>query len=157
WDALARADAIAAYRAQWALIRAGDKAVAFLRDRLEPVAQGDVDSIRRLLAELDAVKYAVREAAFTRLKRYGAEIEPEQLRALEGDPPREARKRVTALVGALKGAVPRPEVLQALRALRILEQGGFGEARDVLQAVANGAPEAPLTRAAAAALRRLSG
>jgi hypothetical protein len=49
-----------------------------------------------------------------------------------------------------------PEVLRRLRAIRVLERVGSAESRAVLERLAAGAPSAPETREATAALRRLT-
>jgi WD40 repeat protein len=56
----------------------------------------------------------------------------------------------------LPGLGPRGEALRTLRALRILEQIGTEQAREVLESLAHGQAEARSTRAAKAALARLS-
>jgi hypothetical protein len=48
-----------------------------------------------------------------------------------------------------------PDALRQLRAIQVLEQIGSPEARQILVALAQGAPAAPATRDAAAALARL--
>jgi hypothetical protein len=48
-----------------------------------------------------------------------------------------------------------PDALRHLRAIQVLEQIGSPDARQVLASLAQGAPAAPATRDAAAALARL--
>jgi hypothetical protein len=48
------------------------------------------------------------------------------------------------------------ELMRMLRAIEVLEQVGSPEAREVLQNLADGAPEARLTREAKAAIARLA-
>jgi hypothetical protein len=53
-------------------------------------------------------------------------------------------------------AVPSGDQLRPLRAVEALERIGTRPAREVLEAPAGGAPNAPVTRDAQAALRRLT-
>jgi hypothetical protein len=55
----------------------------------------------------------------------------------------------------LRGPATRPELLQSLRAVAVLEDIGTPQARRLLEELANGAPEARLTREAKSSLRRL--
>ena len=52
--------------------------------------------------------------------------------------------------------IPPPEQLRPLRAVEALEQMGASAAREVLEALARGAPEAQITREAKATLARLA-
>jgi hypothetical protein len=75
--------------------------------------------------------------------------------ALRGHPSPEARRRLEALLAAPRpGRVP--EVRRHLRAVRLLEMVGTPEARQVLKKLAEGVPEARVTREARAALERLA-
>jgi len=96
----------------------------------------------------------VREKAQEELAALGDLAEPALLRSLENKPSVEMRRRVQTLLERLRGPVTRPEFLQALRALAVLEDIGTPEARRLLQELAKGAPEARLTREAKASLRR---
>jgi len=77
-------------------------------------------------------------------------------KALAGDPSLEVRQRVERLLDNLTGQVPQAGRLRELRAVELLELVGSPEARQLLQALAEGAPEARLTREARSAIRRLT-
>ena len=127
----------------------------FLRLGGSPHEKGHRHSPSVLVADLDSEKFAVREAASQELGKYDAEVEPLLRKALESNPPAEARKRLDALL-ARPRAVPSPETLRGLRAIQALEHIGTGEAQLVLKELAQGAPEARLTQDAKASLERLA-
>lgn len=67
----------------------------------------------------------------------------------------ELRRRVEPILAQLDPARS-PKVLQMLRAVEVLEHLSSPQARELLQALADGAAEARLTREAKASLHRLS-
>jgi hypothetical protein len=73
---------------------------------------------------------------------------------LAGQPSPEAKRRAEELLERLKGKAS-PARLRELRAVQVLEWSGSDEARRVLETLASGAPEAELTRVAAAVLNCL--
>ena len=85
----------------------------------------------------------------------GRPAEPALRKALDGQPSPEVRRRVRQLLNKL-AAVPSGERLRALRALEALEQIGTPPAREALEALARGAPEARLTQEAKASLERVA-
>jgi RNA polymerase sigma factor (sigma-70 family) len=155
WDALARADGPAAYTALWQLAADPEGATALLRDRLRPVPRTEPGRLARLIAALDAEEFAERQRAGGELEALGEAAASDLRRALARGPSAEARRRLEALLQALDRP-PAGERLQALRGVEVLEQIGSLEARALLAALAEGEPEARLTREAAAALGRLS-
>jgi WD40 repeat protein len=162
WKALLDADAASAYRAVWDLAAAGEKAVEYLRPRVRPAANTE-ERIRRLVAELDHDEFSVREAASAQLRVLGARAETALRRALEGNPSAEVARRAEELLKELKTdeapppGLARGEALRTVRAIDVLERVGGKEARGVLEALAQGDPDARETRDARAALKRLAG
>jgi RNA polymerase sigma factor (sigma-70 family) len=154
WADLAGRDAARAYRAGWALVEEPAKAVAFLRGRLRPVVLADARRVRRLIADLDADDFAVREAASRGLAQLGAEAEPALRAALAGKPSAEVRRRVKDLLA--EPVTPTPAALRDSRAVQALERIGTAEARRVLAALAGGERGGRLTEEARAALGRLA-
>ena len=65
------------------------------------------------------------------------------------------RMRITRLLDSFGGKVVSADVVRRERALEVLEHMGGAEARELLEELAKGAPEAALTREAKAALARL--
>ena len=97
----------------------------------------------------------MREKAREELEKLGDLAEPALRQTLANDPSLEIRKRVQAIVERLGGPVTQPELVQALRAVAVLEDIGTPEARRLLEELAKGAPEARLTRESRASLRWL--
>jgi RNA polymerase sigma factor (sigma-70 family) len=160
WDDLASDDAARAYTAVGKLTAVPDQAVALLRQRLQPAPAGDAaqqKKVAQLVAQLDDNDFAVREKASEELEKLGAVAEPELRKALEGEPSVEVRRRAERLLEMLKRPVLSAETVRGLRAVEVLEQVGGAGARQALEAIAKGAPEAPLTRDAKRALQRLAG
>jgi hypothetical protein len=77
-------------------------------------------------------------------------------RTLAGQPSLEVRQRIEGLLKKLRGLVTRPEKLQALRAVAVLEDIATPEARDLLARLAGGEPESRVTQEAQASLKRLA-
>ena len=75
-------------------------------------------------------------------------------KALAGDPPLESRRRIEGLLQTLDNPWPRMS-LQSWRALAVLERIGNGEARQVLEKLAEGDPDTRLMQEARASLGRL--
>jgi WD40 repeat protein len=156
WKALAGDDTSAAYAAILRLIASPEVAVPLLADRLQPVARADAERIARLIADLDADDFKVRESAASDLAALG-ELATEALqRALDDPPSEEVRQRAEQILRSTSPISPvSGEPLRALRAIEVLEKIGTPEARQILQALAQGEPRARVTRDAASALERL--
>jgi hypothetical protein len=75
--------------------------------------------------------------------------------ALKTDLSAEQRRRIEEALATLTD-VPQAHALRDLRAVEVLERMGSAEAKSLLEMLANGAPEARLTREAEAALQRLA-
>jgi WD40 repeat protein len=155
WGDLLSDDAAKAFDAVCALVAAPDKALPFLKDRVRPAAQSDAAAIQHLIANLDDEQFSVRTKASDELARFGETAVPFLRKALEATPSPEARRRLEALLAQEPGRVPTGETLRSLRAIEVLEMIGTPEAKSLLQTLAQGAAEAPLTTAAQAALERL--
>jgi hypothetical protein len=155
WADLAGKDARKAFAARWTLAAAPEQALPLLGERLKPVRAANPQRLRQLLADLDSEQFAVRQKAQEELEKLGDLAEPALRRTLEGKPTLEVRRRVQVLLERLRGSVTQPELLQALRAVAVLEDIGTSAARRLLQELAKGTPEARLTREAKGALRRL--
>jgi WD40 repeat protein len=153
WAALAGEPA-KAYRAIWALSEAKD-AAAFLRDKLAPVKPVTEERLQKLIADLESETFAVRESATKALAELGENAAPAMRKTLTSKPPLETRKRLEDLIQRIEAKTLTTEELRTWRALDVLERIGTPEVRQVLKALADGAPGARLTEAAKAALKRL--
>ncbi len=154
WDALASDDAAAAYRAVCRLAADPARAVALLRERLRPAPEPDAKRFAGLVADLDSDQFSVREAAAKELAKLGDAAAPALREALRGKPSAEVARRLRQALDDVKGWPP--ERLREWRALEVLEQVATPQARDLLKALAEGAPAARLTQEAKAALERLA-
>jgi RNA polymerase sigma factor (sigma-70 family) len=157
WADLA-SDAAPAYRAIRALSASPKEFVPFLRRALPPIEPADASHVKRLIADLDNERFVEREKAAGELERLVDVAAPAVLKALEGQPSAEARRRLTDLVEQYgrKEADPSPERRREIRALQALELAGTLQARSLLEDLARGAPGARRTIDAKAALTRLS-
>src|SRR5262249_10179622 len=97
-----------------------------------------------------------RERAERGLEDLGELAEPALRKALQGTTSAEVRRRLTGLLAKLGGATVAPEPARGLRCVEALEHIGSQEARRALGQMAQGAPEARLTREAKASLQRLA-
>jgi WD40 repeat protein len=153
WAALADADAERAGRAVWALVDRPAEAIELLRQRLKPVAAGQ--DVAKLIADLGATKFAVRDQAMRELTRLGPLAEPALSARLRAGVPLETARRIEALLRAITYVPLPPEQLQTLRGVEVLERIGTPAARTHLEALANGAAGAWVTEQARAAVARL--
>jgi WD40 repeat protein len=156
WTDIKDADAARAYTAMGILIAAPGQAVAFLKEKLRPITPVGQKEMERLIAELDSDRFMVRERAAGDLDYRAGLVEPALRRALKGKLSLEARRHVERVLRQVTEDTPAPERLRTLRALETLEHISTSEARQVLKALATGAPEAWLTREATAALKRIA-
>ena len=105
----------------------------------------------RLLADLDSDQFAIRQQAEAELEKMGLIIEPTLRKALESNPSLEVRRRIEKVLESLAS-----ERLRITRALEAIEHMNTREATQLLEALANGAPQAWLTDEARAICKRLA-
>jgi hypothetical protein len=156
WEDLASADGLTAHRAIWKLVAGGKQSVRFLQQHLPPAARLEAAELKRLLADLDADRFAVRQQAVEALAKLHDRARDGLEQVLSGKPTLELRKRVELLLKRLDGPVTLKEVCRGLRALEVLEQIGTAEARQLLTALTKGLPQARVTQEAQASLKRLA-
>lgn len=157
WADLAAEDAERAHRGIGVLEAAPEQAVVLLAAALRPVPAKVSPPVERLIADLDANRFAVREKAMRELERLVSSAEPALRQALEGKLSTEARKRVERLLdGPATGASLPADEVRNVRAIEVLEHVGTPEARRVLEKLAKGDPTSLVTREARSSLARLS-
>jgi hypothetical protein len=154
WADLAVDDAATAHRALWAYIGNSDAGLAALKERLRP-AVIDVKKVQKLIRELDDDDFDVRNRATAELEGLG-ELVVDVLR----DAPARTKspvvqRRLRDLLERLEAFPMSGERLRTVRAVRLLEQIGTADARNLLDKMAKGAASARATIEAKAALERL--
>jgi hypothetical protein len=154
WHDLA-GDPVTVRKALAQLVARPAQTVMLLRERLRPAPGVDAQQIAADIKDLDDTRYAVRQKASQNLEQWGELSEPALREALRNNPTLERRRRLDILLDKLE-AGPLPAQLPGLRAVNALEWIGIAEARELLTAVAKGAPGARLTQEAQGALDRLS-
>jgi WD40 repeat protein len=154
WQALAENDGARAIAAMSEFAAVPTDSVAWIKDRLKPAAPLDADRVRDLIKQLDDTRYKVREQATSDLLNIGEQLLPVIHKALDARPSPESEKRLRELREKMTSMMLQGERLRAFRAVEVLELIGTPQARQVLQALADGAAEALRTRSAQAALRR---
>ncbi len=156
WKALHGDDPVAAFRARWALVAAGDQAADFLAARLRPPKLDEAE-VRRLVAALGADRWAEREAAAKKLRQLGQAAVPVLRESLKGKCGPEARSRIEALLAAVRRlSVPGEERAPYTRILRLLEAIGSEAAIRALAELRRHGPAADVQAEALAASRRVA-
>jgi WD40 repeat protein len=157
WRLLPGDDAAIAYRAGWRLTAGGDASVAFIKNHLAPVPQVSGPFVEELVANLGAADEAARQAATERLECLGPLTVPALRGALPGRPAGETRDRMIHLLERADRPIPGGGLLQAIRAIEVLERIATPGARVVLDDLAAGRVDADITRKAVQSCRRLTG
>jgi Tol biopolymer transport system component len=159
WNALAGSDGAAAQLAIGRLVRAPDQAAPWLAKYLKPAPKADAQQTKAVqdwVAKLDDDDFDTREKAVEELAKFGATAAPALQKALDDNPSAEVRQRIGGLLEKLGKPGNHPEDLRGVRALEALELIATPEAKKLLEGLTEGAPEASLTREAAASCRRLA-
>jgi RNA polymerase sigma factor (sigma-70 family) len=156
WRALAERDAALAYKAIDKLASAPKQAIDFLGQRLQRHDRETLRRIAALINRLDDDRFAARESAMAELTKLGARAESALRYTLTNRPSLEVHRRVEELLEKLEGVPVSPDTLQQTRAIAVLERIGTLEAQQTLKSLAQGMPEARITREAKASLERLT-
>ncbi len=152
WTQLLEKEAFDAVRR---LISCPEASVALMKDRLQPTRADEAEIAKRIV-QLDDNDFQVREAASKALAAMGALAAPALRKAAQESASPEVRTRANALLEGLETAREYPaEILRTLRCVQVLEAIGTPGAREILERLAAGAPEAPVTVEAKEALKRL--
>jgi hypothetical protein len=157
WKGLASEDADEAAEAIAWLTQAPEaerRTLALLRRRLKAEPPPNPERLRKLIADLAADDFAVREAAQRQLEKLGDVALPALRKEVKATSSAEVRRRAGEILKApqrLSG-----DKRRALRGVDVLDQLGTADARQHLATLAQGAPGSRLTEAARAALERLA-
>jgi WD40 repeat protein len=155
WRELESTDTPRAYAAIARLVQTPRATAVMLQQKLLPVKPEEIAQVRAWIDDLESDKFKVREAAMLELAKVGEFAEPQLENVLAGNPTLEMRYRVEVLLRKLDKQQPSPQRLQQERAVLVLQWLRTAEARRLLEALAQGAPEAWLTQQAKSACRRL--
>jgi hypothetical protein len=157
WADLASSDARKAGEGMRRLMAAPADSVPLLQKRVQPASDksADAEQIAKWVAQLDDEDFSIRTQAARELEHVGPAAKAPLQKALEGKPSAETRRQVERLLERLESSAPSPDALRPSRALEVLERIGTPEARQVLEGLAKGQPDAALTQEAKAALARL--
>ncbi len=156
WSELASPDAARAFAAFRELVGGGKQSVNYVAKHLHATPIPEPGRVAALVVALGDPKFAVRQEAEQELEKLG-ELAGRALRGvLRRDLPLALRQRVERLLAQAIGPVPAGDPIREVRAIELLEWIGDESARDVLDAMAKGAPDARPTRDATAALSRLT-
>jgi RNA polymerase sigma factor (sigma-70 family) len=153
WGDLASADAVRADQAIWALVAAPQQALSLLQKRLQPTPAPD-PKWGAWIKDLASEEFAVRDKASRALEALEDQAYPLLQQALTDVSSLEVRRRIEHLLSRLKFPLTSPKTIREVRAVEVLEHIGTAQARQVLQALAQGAPGSRLTEEAREALRR---
>jgi dipeptidyl aminopeptidase/acylaminoacyl peptidase len=154
WNALAQENGLAAQSAVWQLAATPRQTVPFLRRQLRPVGGVEETQLTQWIADLDNSAFAVRQRATNQLQAAGELAEPALREVLDRNPVPEVRQRVERLLSKLESGGLKPEQLQELRSIEVLERIGSADARQIVESLARGAPGARTTEGAKNTLRR---
>jgi hypothetical protein len=156
WNDLGAVDAAAGYRAGRILL-ASRLGLPYLQMHLKPVTAPPAERLRQLIADLDGEQFATRLRAERELEALGELAEPSLQQALADKLSLELRRRIEGLLQRLQQqpATP-PETLRGLRAVVAMEHAATAAARQLLEALGQGAPGARTTKEARLALARLA-
>jgi WD40 repeat protein len=162
WKELAGDDAEAAYRAIQRLSQAPEQTVAWVGQRLAPVPGVPAARIERLLVGLDNDSFDERNAAADELLKLGEAAEDAMAAHLKKPVSLEARRRTETLLATIrKTRLEGPWTvtgtpLRDVRAVETLERIGGRVVVPLLERLATGAADAPLTRYVRATLERVN-
>jgi hypothetical protein len=129
--------------------------VAFFKGQLKPAPAVAPAVIIKLIEQLDSSEFKVRQHAQQELLQIGEQAVPYLEQALVGQINLECRRRLEQIHATLTALTWTGERLQLMRAIEVLERIGSADARQLLQALADGAPGALATAQARGALERL--
>jgi WD40 repeat protein len=157
WEALTDSEAKTAFQAQGRFLAEPAKAVEWFAAWVPVASPPDTARVKALIADLDKDDFVTRERATTDLREQGPGAAAALREVVARSTSAEARRRAEGMLQDMEHGVLPPRELRALRAVEVLEWIATPEARARLLELTKGAPDARLTREAAAACKRLEG
>jgi WD40 repeat protein len=155
WTLLSGQDAAGALEALARLIDDPVRSVPFAKKQLAKAQPFADEAIEKLIANLDAKNFNIREEASKNLAKLGWTAEPAMQKSLAKTSSAEVKARLQRLLADLPEEKFDPITVFAARVTELLERVGTPEAQDLLTALAKGPPSARLTQEAAASVKRL--
>jgi WD40 repeat protein len=156
WDRLSDPNPEKAYQGMEKLAAAPAGVVEFVRRQVRVVPKLSDAAIEKIFRKLDSDAFKEREEASKELGELGVAAVAAVKARLAGSVSAEAKRRLEEFLAAYNTEEIPPDELRALRAVEVLEAIDSPAARKFLIELADGAPGARLTQAAAAAVRRLA-
>ena len=132
------------------------EAARLIGDRVAPAPPVDADQIARLIMDLDNPNFTTRQGASAAVEKLET-AESALRQALADNPPLEARRRLELVLERVEQAPLTAAQLRSHRAITALQWIDSPVARQVLEKLAGGAPEARQTQESRAALKHLYG
>jgi hypothetical protein len=111
----------------------------------------DAKRLKQWLNDLDDESFETRRRAEAEIEKLGEAARPALQKAADGQPSLHVRRTIDRLTAKLDS----PQLARPARSVEVLEFIGTPAARDLLEKIAKGAPEARLTIEAQASLARL--
>ncbi len=155
WADLATREAAVSFRTAGRFLATPAETVKLFAVTIKPAAALDPKRVQRLIADLGADEFAVREAASKALLDLDEQAVPHLEAALTGAASAEVRDRVKRILDQKRATPLALDQLRQLRGVTVLEQIADGDAKALLKKWAAGPVGAMLTTEAAAALQRL--
>jgi WD40 repeat protein len=154
WESLERADAKDAHAATIDLVENPVQTLVAARSELRPVKRLAQKEFDELLAQLDAEEFADRKLAFNRLASLGSSIGEQLAQAKKDRQSVEVRLRLGELLALANDRFATANIAPS-RQVQVLESIGNEQSRAILRELSRGMSEAPLTKEATSALKRL--
>lgn len=124
------------------------EALAILREHLKPATASDSPALAPLIRQLASDSFNERQKAASELRQFGPLAMAALKRAYQEPVSLEHQQRIDALLVELAGTPWGPDNVRIARALLLLQWLDRPEARDLIQALAEGHPDAWLTQQA---------
>lgn len=154
WEELASEEPNTAYGAARSFTAAPALAIPFLQGKVKPAEKVSGTQIAMLIGGLRSANPDVQEKARGDMLKLGSRAELNVKQAMMSQAPGEIKQRMQDVLDQLRKSSSSGETLRELRVVSILIRINSLEARQFLQKLAGGAPDASLTKEAQAAVKK---